>query len=518
MKQYVIFLSLMLVLGACIKDDIPYPYIQANILSISAAGESAPASIDSTNLTVTFRFPESADIYNVKIDSYSLTPGAVVSKGDLDAPIDLSSDYVVEVSLYQDYAWTLRGVRNIERYFTLENQVGTSAIDVGARTVSASVSKQVALPDVRVLTCKLGPSSATVSPDLAGATVDFSNPVTVTVDDYGHKEEWTVTVTQADMPVETVSADGWTCVGWVYGVAEAGKHNYVEYRVKGDTGWVPVPDGWISHDGGDFRARISGLTPSTTYEARAVSDSDYGNVVEFSTGTAEQMPNSDFDNWWLDGKVWCPWAEGATPFWGTGNKGATTIGQSNSVPTDDTVDGSGKAAMLQTKFVGIGPLGKLAAGNIFAGDYVRTDGTNGVLAFGREFSMRPTRLKGYLKYTTAPISSASGEFADLKGRPDTCVVWIALVDLDSQLEIRTNPSDRSLFDPEADYVIAYGCVEYGYDIDEYMPFEITLDYRSTSRVPRYIMCTGSASKYGDYFTGGDGAVLYLDDLWLEYDY
>ena len=40
----------------------------------------------------------------------------------------------------------------------------------------------------------------------------------------------------------------------------------------------------------------------------------------------------------------------------------------------------------------------------------------------------------------------------------------------------------------------------------------------TSRVPTYIVVVASASKYGDYFTGGDGSVLFIDDFSLEYDY
>lgn len=34
----------------------------------------------------------------------------------------------------------------------------------------------------------------------------------------------------------------------------------------------------------------------------------------------------------------------------------------------------------------------------------------------------------------------------------------------------------------------------------------------------YIVIVASASKYGDYFTGGDGSTLWLDELSIEYDY
>ncbi|MCM1451658.1 MAG: PCMD domain-containing protein [Clostridium sp.] len=508
------------VLQACIHDNIPYPYIQANITSISAEGQIGSANIDSTNLVVTFRFPEDANIYSVKIDELAISPNTEVLDNALSVGkvIDLGQPYTATLRMYQDYEWTLRCVRDIERYFTVDGQIGTSEIDPESRTVSAVVTDRVPIDAVPVLTCKLGPSSSTETPSLAGEAVDFSSPVKVTIDNYGHKEEWTITISVTASTVFTVRADGWTQVAWIYGQAQEGKENYIEYRIAGDTEWLRVPESDMEFDGGDFRARIVGLTPNTAYEARAVSGQETGETLMFTTGSILQLPNSNFDDWWLNGKVWNPWLEDQTPYWDTGNKGATTLGQSNTVPTDDTVDGVGKAAMLQSKFVGVSSLGKLAAGNIFVGSYVRTDGTNGILSFGREFAERPTRLTGYMKYKDAAISSASTGFEDMKGQPDTCIIWCALIDSDEPFEIRTNPKNRQLFDPEADIVIAYGKYEIGQDVDAYVPFDITLDYKATNRIPKYILVTASASKYGDYFTGANGAVLYVDNFELKYDY
>ena len=316
----------------------------------------------------------------------------------------------------------------------------------------------------------------------------------------------------------TLSADAWTNVAWVYGSGVAGRDNGVEYRLKGTEEWTRAPQEWVTVTGGTFYARLINLNPETTYEARTYSDSEYGAVAEFTTGKIVQVPNTDLDEWHLSGKIWNPWPEGGEPYWGPGNKGATTLGDSNTVPTEDTSTGKGYAAKLETRFVGIGMIGKLAAGNIFVGSYVRTDGTNGVLSFGRAFTERPTKLRGYLKYTNVPISHTNSEFTKLKGQPDTCIVWCSLIDSANPFEIRTNPANRNLFDPEGDYVVAYGRFQSGDAIPEYIPFEIELNYTSTSRVPRYILITASASKYGDYFTGGAGSVLYLDDLELLYDY
>ena len=174
--------------------------------------------------------------------------------------------------------------------------------------------------------------------------------------------------------------------------------------------------------------------------------------------------------------------------------------------------------MLETRFVGIGIVGKLAAGNLFTGSYVRTDGTNGILSFGQPFTERPTKLQGMFKYNCATIDKSSAEMSHLVGQPDTCIVWVALIDSPEPLEIRTNPANRQLFEPDADYVVAYGCMQHGETIAQWTPFEFELKYNSTSRVPKYLIITCSASKYGDYFTGGNGSVLYVDDFKLIYDY
>ena len=518
-KGYILFfVVLYAALTSCIHNDLPYPHIQANFITFEAEGSKNAASIDSTNCIINLSFPEETDIYNVKILGYTLTPGSHIVGEDTITVMDLSEPRRVSLELYQTYIWTIRATQEIDRYFSVENQVGAATIDVPAQRVLVYVSDKTDLKAVKVLTCKLGAVGSEMTPDIAGKTVDLSRPLTVDVDRFGRRQTWTIYAEVTESVVETVSADAWTCVAWVSGMAQAGRDNGVEYRRIGTEDWVQVPQEWIEHNAGSFKARIIHLEPETAYEARAYSGSDRGASIPFTTGKILQLPNSDFDQWWLDGKIWDPWAEGSEPYWDTGNKGATTLGSSNTFPTEDTSTGTGLAAQLETRFVGIGIIGKLAAGNIFAGSFVRTEGTNGILSFGRPFAERPTKLRGYMKYKTAPISSTTAGFEQLKDRPDTCIIWAALIDQDAPFEIRTNPANRQLFDPSLPIVVAYGNVEYGYDIDNYIPFEVVLDYRSTSRVPKYLLVTASASKYGDYFTGANGATLWLDDFELLYDY
>ncbi len=505
--------------AGCIKNDIPYPRIQANFLSINAEGQSQGTVIDSTSRIVTLTFPEEVDIYSVNVTHYALTPGAQIVDDPFGSPVDLSTPLHVTLRLYQDYAWAIRANQDIERYFDVSGQVGSTLIDAPARRVVVDMPMTANLSKITVERAKLGAIGCTMSPDLSeGGTVDLSEPLKIEVTEFGRTSTWTIYAQQVDATVTTVSVDAWTCVAWVYGQAEAGKDNGIEYRLKGDSEWTRLDASEITSTGGSFYGRIIHLSPLTQYEARAYSDNDKGEAISFTTGSAVQVPNSDFDSWWLDGKVWCPWPEGGQQYWDTGNKGATTLGQSNSFPTDDTPTGEGWAAQLETRFIGIGALGKLGAGNIFVGNYLRTDGTNGVLSFGKPFTEHPTRMRGYLRYTCSPISHSNNTYTNLIGQPDTCIVWMALIDTPEPFEVRTNPKDQQLFDPEGSYVVAYGKVQFGETVPDYIPFEFTLDYRSTSHKPTYVVIAASASKYGDYFTGGNGSVLYVDDFELLYDY
>jgi len=65
-------------------------------------------------------------------------------------------------------------------------------------------------------------------------------------------------------------------------------------------------------------------------------------------------------------------------------------------------------------------------------------------------------------------------------------------------------------------VIAYGEFISAKTISGYEEYTIRLDYRDY-RKPKYLVIVATASKYGDYFTGGEGSTLYLDEMELTYD-
>ena len=52
---------------------------------------------------------------------------------------------------------------------------------------------------------------------------------------------------------------------------------------------------------------------------------------------------------------------------------------------------------------------------------------------------------------------------------------------------------------------------------QWKEFNILLKYKNLTEKPTHIIVVCSSSKYGDYFTGGDGSIMYLDDFSLIYD-
>jgi hypothetical protein len=171
---------------------------------------------------------------------------------------------------------------------------------------------------------------------------------------------------------------------------------------------------------------------------------------------------------------------------------------------------------------------KFAAGNVFIGKYLETDGTDGVLGWGRSFTGRPKALRAWVKYTPAAITEVASDVPDgvKKGDMDQGMIYIALTDntltaYNSEqwpIVIMTKSSKRSLFDKTASNIIAYGEKVFteATSGDGLVQIEIPIDYTRTDVRPSNIVLVASASKLGDYFTGGP-SVMYIDDFELVYE-
>lgn len=508
-------------MAGCIKNDIPYPRLPQNILALEAQGELRPARIDSADYTAVIYLDEQTDIQAVRFTEFKYSPDARCDKNLLEGTWDMSVPITVELTRFQSYQWMISAVQDIDRYLTVAGQIGETILDAVGRRIIVNVPMNANLNSLEITSIKLGPAGiTTLDPYLQeGSTIDLSTPMRVEVTAWGRTNDWTIYAQRVEQIVSTTAVDPWSMVVWAYGEGPADGDNYFEYKEESATSWTEVPRTDITKSQGAFSCCIKHLKPLTTYVVRSRSGDNVGNEMTVTTQATEILPDGSFDQWWKDGKVWCPWNENGVQFWDTGNKGATTLGEANVSPSDYVPAGlTGQSAELKSEFKGIAGIGKLAAGSVFTGSFRRTDGTNGILDFGRPWTVRPTKMRGYYQYTTGDINYSNTEMAYLKGRPDTCSIYIALTDWTAPYEIRTNPNNRQLFDPNADYVIGYGTIERGSSMTSYEEFEIELNYRSTSKVPTYIMITCASSKYGDYFTGSSSSVLYVDQLSLDYDY
>lgn len=524
-KLLLLQLLLLSVLSSCIVNDIPYPQIQLFITDLSVRGAISAAQIDNDAKTVTVNLADSVNPREVYIESIKITDQAHATLNN-DTVIDLTNPYPVTLSLYQDYYWTIKANQNIDRRFSIRNQVGEPIFDVKNKTASVNIAKGSDLNKIELLDLKLGPEGSTINmssslPQLAWTNYNnnfATSTVVVNYRDFIIMEEWKLYVFISNSNVSTLRADALVEAAYLYGEGIEGAVYGFEYKEAVADSWLHVDKALITSNGNNFSARLTGLKPSTSYVCRAIAGAEKGEELNFTTGSVVSLPDGSFDNWNKVGNVWNPWAEGTQSFWDTGNKGSSTLGESNTVPSTDTATGSGQAAKLESKFVGIGSLGKFAAGNMFVGEFKRVDGTNGILDFGRPFTAKPTKLKGAYKYTSKPINYFDKEmFSHLSGVPDTCSIFIALGDWDSPVEIRTKPSDRKMFDPKDPKIIAYAEFFSGTSVASYQPFTLNLDYRATNRTPKYLIIVCSASRYGDYFTGGAGSTLWIDNFELGWD-
>lgn len=342
------------------------------------------------------------------------------------------------------------------------------------------------------------------------------------LDAAGKDNTATLSIIVSDAIVVTVDperADIWACRATLRGnvVKETAEPLTFQYRRTGTKDWTSVA---ANRSGSALSAEVTGLTPGTTYEYQAVAGAQASvKTATFTTEAATALPNSSFENWQtLSSSAMVLYGPGEEMFWDSGNHGSATLNKNVTSP-DETYKHSGRYSVkLQSQFVGILSFGKFAAGNLFAGQYLRTDGTDGVLSFGRPFTSRPAKLKGYIKYTPGTVDySSTSELP--KGSTDIGNIYIALGDWSEPIEIRTK--DKKLFDKNDEKIIAYGEWEITSETQGadggLLEFEIPLDYRSLDRIPSYIVLVASASKYGDYFTGSTGSTMWIDDLELIYE-
>lgn len=361
-------------------------------------------------------------------------------------------------------------------------------------------------------------------------------------DDNGKTNEKTFTIICEEDPVKPAEkideGNVWATKATVTGqiLKEDAKNPGVLYRVsttsRADGDWMQATDVKVS--GKTFTATLTGLQPGTTYEYTVTSDGFISEKTQtFSTEAAPQLPNASFEEWHsgktsIDSKnLDLIFADGGSMFWDSGNHGSIKANTNVTEFSSDKKHSGNGCARLTSKFASIIGIGKLAAGNIFIGEYLGTDGTDGILGWGRPWTSRPTAVTMWVHYTPVAVSHQKDNPGGVKiGDMDTGKIYIAILDnskrtdpkaADKPYPVIVNTKSQTFFDVNGDNVIAYGeiILDKATEGDQMVQVRIPLTYRSNKKASN-IMMTASSSTYGDYFTGGEGSTLYIDDIQLEY--
>ena len=546
-------------LASCaIENDIPYPIVEAAITDMTVEGQRGPeGSKDNTSpvinanaRTVTLYVNDSVDITDLKITQLSVSNAAEIladsaACADIDhfptvgfssldsvsnsanTRVDFSKPVNFTLRTYQDYVWKVTVNQIIDREIRVEGMQDCS-IDEKNHTVVIYVGQDQDLSNIQIESLNLGGEFGEVTPVNGGKVEDvhdFSQEggqkfyVRLNWEDKDKRTVWTVYVFHSASGAVGSSSIFPMCVNaFVSGSVQSGRTPVIEYREQRSSSWETLDASDIRINGTSYTATISGLTPGTAYQYRVSVDGETGEEQSFTTVQSVALENGKLENWHEEKTstnkiMYVPNAEGSD-FWGTGNPGAATFLDNLTTPTTESV--SGTAARLESKDALI----KLGAGNLFTGDFT-LDGLDGLLHFGRPFSSFPTALRLYYKYTSTPIteinSDAPSYMESFRNNPDTCHVYIALSDKSEPYVISTKPKSRQLFNKNDANIIAYGEFLSSKSTFSYQQIEIPLTYRATNRTPKYIIIVCAASKWGDYYVGGVGSTLYIDEMELVYE-
>ena len=553
MKKILTYIVLALfALSGCITNDLPYPVLVPTVLSVEVEG-AASVNIDNANRTITAHLMEYVNPKAVKVKSVDVDHDIAELASGVIGEHDLTSPYKFNIRTYDDYEWTLTAQKQIERYFTVEGQVGSTVIDETNCRAIAMIGKDADISNVKVTSLKLGPEGLSDYSMNMSQMRDFSHGISVEVTAFGLTEVWNLYVENTEVSVEIKRINTWAREAYVTAAGVAGMENGFRYRTLGNTRWTSVDAADIASDGGTFIAHITGLEPETDYEVVAYSGADETSIWEFTTEAAVKIPNGSFEYASkVSGKDYykfydpsCGVADGMYMFWGSGN-GEGDEGVSGSanmgivityIDTEDKVDGRQSVRAQTSQMAGI-----LAAGNLFTGQFAGLVGTSGgKVNFGRPWESRPTALKIYCKYVTGKMDIIKGSPAGVtltKDDYDRAEIKFAIGDWDyrkyggtKDSPVHINTTDSRTFidydtDPSTianggliihhDGYILNGASKVNASTDQWIEYTIPLNYHDLDRHPTHIIISCAASQYGDYFTGYSNSKLWIDAVELIY--
>lgn len=370
-----------------------------------------------------------------------------------------------------------------------------------------------------------------------------SSNITVTVDPTTHEYTYTFTVSPEAVNRSTLSAGVWDRLAYLKAESVSAESGTsldglkFQFRAKASGEDSPWTDVSATEKEGTYTGFATGLTASTEYEYRLVNKDEVviGAAQSFTTAATDAQAalyNGNFDLWTKSGDTVYPGsaeeAGNTTSFWNTSNPGTTqgmgaiggAVNPTTGVQSPVHTTGEGAyAAKLQTT----NKLGVLAAASLYTGSFLGLSGMSANMEFGKPFTSRPVALHGYYMYTPQVINRVSrvpeGVEIIKNETMDQCAIFIALAK--KSFTFNNNKEEEYIDYEGDDNIIAYGELPSGAATsgDSYTEFTIPLKYKESQfgEQPTHIIIVCSASKYGDYMTGGDNSLLYVDDFSLVYE-
>lgn len=372
--------------------------------------------------------------------------------------------------------------------------------------------------------------------------------ISVTVDPTTHEYSYTFNVSTKPTSGATMTAGAWDRLAYlqatnvVPGTGVSTEGMKFQYRKASETAVLAETDeaSWTdvvtTTEENKYTAMLSGLTAETAYEYRLVNgNGDVISTQSFTTSAADAQTalyNGGFELWSQNGQTVYPENESSagntTSFWNTSNPGTSqglgAIGGAVNPTTGITspvVSGTYAAKLQSTNKLSV-----FAAASLYTGKFQGLSGMSANMEFGQPFTSRPIALHGYYQYTPQKINhvdrTPDGVTITNGETMDECSIFIALAKKSFTFN---NKKEEEYIDYEGDdNIIAYGALPSGAATNEtanngYKEFTIPLQYKESQfgETPTHIIIVCSASKYGDYMTGADNSLLYLDDFSLIYE-
>ena len=524
-KSARIILSVLTALGlaSCtFVNDMSYPVIVPEVTSFAVEG-SKSVIIDQQGRKIEIVLDEVAELSAVKVLECTISEGAELLGGMPDI-LDLTLPKTFTLRTYQDYEWTISATQPVERYINVDNQASQTEFNLAEKIAIVYVTDNQRLQQITFNSMKLereGSEIISTTGYLNDAgqsreetqTVSFPmvlNCVMLRYFDLKFKGEtirWTVKVVQEVVDLKVSSVNAWATKAQVKGLFDGTGSPVIQYRKASESEWSSISDAQIAGIG--ISAEITGLESGTDYQVRIANEGEFSSVTDFRTEEALQLYNFSFDQWWLDGKVWYPYLQGASydqMVWDSANKGAATFIGSSTTP-DDTFAVSGFSARMESKYAVIA----FAAGNLYTGKFGKVAGVGAELDWGTPFTSRPSALKGYYSYVPKAIDRVKAPYEALMGQMDKCQILVILTDWDEPFRINTTAGQ--FVDIAADpHIIAHAVMESDKLTDGFEEFTLELEYRDLERKPKYVVIACCASYLGDYFTGGEGSLMHVDEF------